>query len=109
MRDFAQRNLGDDGRAFARGGLDAKIAADHFQTLPHAEQAEAFPTLGFQHTGHVEIFAIIFNLHANAAFRKFLDVHFHTAGLHDDGKVLLDPEAGAVVRAQNFLYRLQQL
>jgi hypothetical protein len=80
------RNSGSDGGAFARGGLDLKTAADHFQAFPDTKQSEVFASLPMQYAIHLKGFAVIFYLHANA-FRQFLDDHFHPAGLGMPGHI----------------------
>src|ERR1039458_5517285 len=64
----------------------SESAADHFDALPHAEQAEAFAALGVQLPFHAEGFAVVFYFHADA-IREFLDAHLHRAGLRMTGHV----------------------
>ena len=47
---MAEWNLSRHTGSFARGGLDLKSTADHFQPFSHAEQPEAFSALGVSNT-----------------------------------------------------------
>ena len=75
-----------DGGAFAGRRFDVKAAADHLDPFAHAEQPQSLVPLGLQYAIHLEGFAVVLDLHANAV-RKFLDAHVHHAGLRMAGDI----------------------
>ncbi len=75
-----ERNDGDDGSAFAGSGLDGKYAANHFDALAHAEQAEAFAGFEFGTGGVLERSAVVHDAHGNV-FADSLDAHFDAGGV----------------------------
>ena len=85
-RGLAEGNLRLDGGAFARGGLDIEMAADHLQTFPHAEQSQSFVLFGVQHVFRLKAFAVVFYGHANGVI-QFLNLHVRPAGLRVAGDV----------------------
>src|ERR1044071_1878966 len=74
-----ERNLSEDGGAFARCGGNSEIAADHLQSFAHAEQAQAFTFFSAQDAVFLKAFAVVCNFHANGAV-KFLNIDFGVTG-----------------------------
>ena len=72
---------------FPRQNSMSSVAADHLHPFPHAQQAQTFLPPGVQYAVHLERFAVVTDLHANAV-RHFLDIHFHLAGLRMTGYVV---------------------
>ena len=69
----------DDG-AFARRGCDSEIAADHLQSLSHAEQSQSFALLGMHYAFRPKAFAVVGYGHPNGVV-QFLELHVRLAGL----------------------------
>src|SRR6185369_6795394 len=82
-----QRNFCQDSGPSARCGGDVEPAADHLQTLSHAEQPQAFVLFGVQSAFGVEADAVVFYFHGNGAIH-FLDPDSDLAGLGVAGDVV---------------------
>ena len=85
-RRVGERNLGKDGRAFARFGLDGELASDHFHPFSHAEQSQSVFLFAVQQVFPRKAFAVVFYSHANVAV-QFLNLHFRPAGLRMAGDI----------------------
>ncbi len=75
-----------DGRTFSRGRLDFKTAAHHFDSFPHADQAQPLAAAGQQYPLHFKRFSVVIDFHGNAV-RQFLDGDGHARGFRVPGHI----------------------
>ena len=74
------------GGAVARCGFHAESTAHHLHPFPHAQQAKSFIAFAMHYSRHVEGFAVVMNIHADAHW-KFSNIQFYPAGFGVAGHI----------------------